>query len=280
MKNFFLVGLGLISLSCGLVAGVQEYSVTPATLAAWQVTGTDRQKLQSQSTLSLPAGAEIVRTFPGGAVVLYTVSRPLFGQTAADWPVLQVGPAALAFTRQGNEGKLVLLLGEELSVLPLAVALDSHGRSAGPLELAVGYDAVAGICVVGFADQVMSFQGGANRAVIEVSLSAGAQNVWAHDSLDVQVFAPASVTPARSTGQPEATNRPALLTAALEKLQQAGSAAGPGNPDRTASATQSSNGPVAETPPPRRPSLEIYTPPAVRRSAEAVRALIAKAGKN
>lgn len=270
MKQIIPLFTGLLIVAGTLTAGVQNYVVTPATLADWKVSGADRDKLQAQDTISLPAGAELARTFSGGAVVFYTVSSPHFGPTPGDWPVVQVGPAALALTRKGIRGELVLLVGETVSILPMDIPLDSSGNCLKPLELALGYDPVSNVGVVAFADQALSYKGTSNGPVVEVAVAAGEKKSWPHDSLEVLVIGPEDTTDdtAKGTDSADAARRAAILKSATVKLRQAGEVIG--GQDGSGSATTKPPGIEAGS------RLEIYTPPAVRHGAGSVRAAIAQ----
>lgn len=270
MKKLTLLS-GILVLASVLTAGVQDHAVTPATLADWQLTGADRAKVQARDTLELPAGAEISRTFPAGTVVLHTVSRPHFGSTSNDWPVIQVGPAALALVRKGVHGELVLLVGEVVSILTAEIPLDAHGQVLQPLEIALGYDPAAKTGVVVFADQVLSFKGTAKDPAGEIAVSAGAKYSWTQDALEVLVItadAPADAVGGLAGGKP--AQRAAQLELAVVQLRQAG---------ETINARNITISAVAARPetPPGGSTLEVYTPASVRHGAAAVRAAIAGA---
>ncbi len=269
MKKLTLLP-GWLVLITALSAGVQDLTVTPATLADWQLTGADRTKLQSQDTLMLPAGAEISRTFTDGAVVLYSVSSPHFGSTSDDWPVVQVGPAALALIRKGIRGELVLLVDNSISILPVEVPLDASGNVMEPLEVALGYDPAAKVGVVAFGDQVLSFKGAANTAGVEIAVSAGERSPWTQDSLEVLVIGPDDPTDAaKGRAGAEAAKRADLLDSAAEQLRHAGEGIG-GRNGTGAGVTKPKTIGVVST-------LEVYTPASVRHGAAAVRAVIAQA---
>ncbi len=273
MKISSLSFIVWIALAGGLTAAAQDYPVTPATLADWQINGAEHSTLQAQDTLSLPAGAELVRSFPVGAVVLHSVSRPVFSSAPADWPVVQVGPAALALTRQGDHGQVALLVGETVQILPVAVQLDAAGRSLQPLELALGYDPVTKTGLVAFADQVFNFHDTANRSVVEVSVSAGEQSPWAQDSLAVSVLG--LDLPTVATGAPHGTveaNRLALLQSFTSRFRQTGKVL-----DTSSGTSPDTKAPQAAAPAAgAAPTLEIFTPPSVRQGPAAVRAAIAR----
>jgi len=270
MKKLALLS-GILVFASALTAGVQDHAVTPATLADWQLTGADRAKVQARDTLELPAGAEISRTFPVGMVVLHTVSRPHFGSTPDDWPVVQVGPAALALVRKGVHGELVLLVGEVVSILTAEIPLDAGGRVLQPLEIALGYDPAAKTGVVAFADQVLSFKGTAKDPAGEIAVSAGARYSWAQDALEVLVITPDGPSDAAgglAGGEP--AKRAALLASAVAQLRQAGEVINAGNITTSAVAARPETPPGGST-------LEVYTPASVRHGAAAVRAAIAGA---
>lgn len=271
MKYFaclFLVGLlGLVS---ALEANVQEINVTPATLADWQVTGANRDELQTQAILKLPAGSEISRTFSSGTVVLHSVSRPHFGSSTEDWPVVQVGPTALALIRRGVHGELVLLVGEQVSPLPFEVLLDANGNVLQLLEVTLGYNPTAHVGVVAFGDQALSFKATTEGSAVEIAVSAGEKTPWGQESLQVQIIgSDEQADKSKGAGTSNKVKRSALLKSAADILRQAGEAIG-GQSGAGVAGKKPQADPIAGG------RLEIYTPASVRRGATSVRAAIAQ----
>jgi len=273
MKKLTLLLAVSIPLVTALPAQVQDYIVTPSSLADWQVNGADPATLQAQSILSLPAGAELARTFSNGAVILYTQSSPHFGAVSADWPIVQVGPAALALVQKGVIGEVVLLVGNTVTPLPIEVPLDSNGNTMQPLELVLGYDPIAKVGLVTFGDQALSFNSPTNSSSVNVAMTAGEKTPWAQDSLEVLVMGPDDgIDPSGSkTTSADAAKQSAMLKSAAEKLREARGMIGgtPGSGTAAGKTTIAKAG----------GGLEIYTPGAVRHHAAVVRTTIAQSLK-
>ncbi len=168
--------------------------LTSATLAAWNATGPAPQVASGQSTIILPAGGQLARTYPAGQLLVHVVSRPFFGATADNWPALEVGPASLTFVLSATGGGMVLL-GDKALPLPSTIAVGSDGRSLQPLDLSLSYD--------NFLNQATLLLNGASYSVaattstsqLQVAVSAGGALGWSLDSLEVS----STPSPAGST---------------------------------------------------------------------------------
>jgi hypothetical protein len=276
VKNFIRFHLICIALVSTALAGVQNFPVTPVTLAGWQITGANTDSLAKEPALSLPPGSELTRTFANGPTMVYAVSRPVFSTEVNDWPVLQVGPAALTFLRNKSQGILVLLVGETITTLPMEVAIDANGRSSRNLEIALGYNPSTGAGVVACGDQVLSFTGSKNSDATLVSIAAGAVNPWPQDTLEVLVITPVADESASQTASDLAGAKPqaASLKALLEKLREAESIAKDHPAGTTASTSSVEPRAASQT-----VGLEVFTPPSVRRSAAAVRIAVEQTTK-
>jgi len=128
MRRYLLSSV--IVLSVGLNADELTLVVSPQSLNGRNLLGTPATGATVGEVSTLPAGAQLVRSFVANALAVNVTSRPVFGQDSADWPVLEIGPDALVFLRQGAEGHLALVLGGKTpQLLPISVKLDSSGQS-------------------------------------------------------------------------------------------------------------------------------------------------------
>lgn len=256
-------------------ASVRSYRLPSGDFSDWTARGVSQTDLAKQSAFTLPAGAELVRGFYGGSVMLAVGSTPHFAQAPTDWPVLQVGPTAVVFTREGAVGRLALVVNETARMLPAEIALDQNGRAREPVELVLGFDPVMQRGAVGFDGQVIAFSTDAVTGAVEVALSAGASQEWPQDWVEVLVLGPDgdNHSPEELTSASHETG-----SSARELLQSVADMLGKGEPVGTASGKDGSAPvPVVATASSMRPTLEVFTPPAVRLGAESVRAILAAA---
>jgi hypothetical protein len=267
MRNTFLTFLAF-ALCLRLAAGEQIITVTPRTLDAWAVSGANKAGLAQDQQLILPAGAQLSRKFSGSVVILHLVSRPILSSIAGDWPILEVGPIALAFTQIGSQGKLVLVIGEEKQIaLPWSVPTDGSA-----VDLVLGYDSVSGTGLVRLGRQSQFFDASSGSAAVEVLLTAGAKSHWQQDAMEVLLLTDDFTDATANTALGGQTGKAGLndkLMAAMDKLRsQDNATAGQGG---TALATNPTTKPTIGS-----SGLEIFTPPAVRHGrADAVRATLA-----
>ncbi len=89
----------------------QTVSLTPQNLDGWSVSGADKSALTKDTQLTLPAGAQLGHAFERNAVIVHAVSHPAFSSSETEWPILSVGPAALALAQKDSAGKFVLVVG-------------------------------------------------------------------------------------------------------------------------------------------------------------------------
>lgn len=272
-----LLLLALPALILGLRLGAAEHllPVTPQTLAGWSVAGAEKNALASGQQLSLPAGAQLSREFSASAVIVHLVSRPVLAETSAEWPILEIGPVALALTGREGQGRLVLVVNADHVIdLPWPVVPDPAHPA---VDLILAYDPVTGAGLVGLKDQIKPFAGASSAQPVAVILSAGEHAAWPQDSLSVLLLAADPPPPvARSGGNGGSTSSRAAtarLKTALDHLSGPAATATPGGPAAPATTAAPEPAPVS--------TLEIFTPPAVRRGrAEAVRALLARTPGN
>lgn len=260
-----LIMTGLLLAGAALSGGSTVSRVTPGALASWSVTGADRTQMSAAKDITLPAGAQLSREVTDGAVVLQLTSQPGWADASADWPILEVGPAAIAFVKAGNEGRLRLLVGDsQEQELPWSFSGDAMAK---PMDLLLGYDPASGAVIVSAQDQTRFFQGGRSARPVEVALTAGDQSEWRQVSMELAVFDPqtevAAEAPRRRSTQDESAAAAGLarLKSLSHRLRETSmdttSASRPGVASDTARAI-----PPAST-------LEVYTPPAVRRGRAA-----------
>lgn len=270
--------LALFGLSFAFGDAQQTILVTPQSLAGWTVTGADRQAMAAQPALVLPAGAQLARAFPGPTLALKVSTRPQFGLTPADWPVLEIGNAALVFMREGGTGKLALVLGTETPVeLPGSYALDADGRSVEPL--AVTFAREGAVVKVEAAGRKLSLPvAPAPEPGLEAVASAGAGNGWSLDRLEVATPTAEAVTAAAAVD----TSAGAPAGSAGGTVDRKSGAANPkteDGPSGTAAAPGPTGAPpaaAAATGKAGAGTLEIFTPASVRHGrADTVRNAVA-----
>lgn len=249
-------------------AAVENLAVTPGTLAGWVVVGAERKVVTVPPTLAVPAGAELSRSFAAGAVLVRVVGTPGWAETAAEWPILQVGEAAVAWMEQGGNGRLALMHGgDPETTLPWRWPLDA----AEPWGLALAYDPDSGAGLVATPEGRRLFATEPSSRGVEVVLAAGASRSWPVDSLRVARIFEESATATRREPRPAAelaaarTAAWAALSSALEVFLAEERQAAAGKPKPAA---------LGRNPAPARP-LEVFTPPAVRSAkVAAVRAAL------
>lgn len=154
-------------------------------ITTWSVVGDDKDQLQREGgTWVLASGAQIFRTIIGDRVSLQIESKPLFGTTAGELPVIELGDAALTFLRTESGGALVLVLGENPAIrLPFTVPLAEDGRSEQPLRITLSR--LGETVVVSAHDRAFQFPGGLVVIAQEIVLSAGSLGSWPIQGLTV-----------------------------------------------------------------------------------------------
>jgi hypothetical protein len=267
MKNTLLFVGWLIS-ALALCAGVKIQSVTPHSLETWTVTGADKAALGHSSDLVLPANAQLSRGFAAELVSIEFRAKPVFAASAEDTAILELGPVALILTREGDQGCLMLDLGDSAPVvLPGRVALDEDGAGVSPVSLQLSYVRSSGAVTVTSFGQTSTFVCEASANPIEVVMTAGAKSALAIESLSIRESTPDDAALGRSnlghTGS-EAKGFSAAADGVNGARPQAigfGMVGAP--PPRAALATAATQGSS---------SLEIYTPPGGRTGrADAIR---------
>lgn len=275
--------LSLFALAFAFCAAQQLVRLTPQSLSNWTVTGADKQALSVSPNLALPAGARLTRSFNASGLALMVTTRPRFDVTPAEWPVLEIGTAALVFTRNGDAGLLNLVLGDNAPVdLPLRFTLDDQGYSVEPIT--INFARTSALVSIEVAGQTMYFPAGPIAgSVLDVVASAGASQEWAFDKMEVTVQSPDLIAPA-DDGSSRAKDTLATETgfsdwktdAAVSQLEFAHTET-PVGPDPSGEPTLTD--PANRLA--RASTLEIFTPPAVRPGrAAAVRAALAGQKQN
>ena len=174
------ISLTLFALSLAVAPQValagQSFPLTAQTVDSWIFTGADRAKLAETPLVVLPGGAQLARNFESGDIAVNLNGGIVFGADPANWPVLEIGSAALVFVRYGEEGGLKLILGDkDPVVLPYVFKLDEHGRSVEPVQLTFALS--GGMVAVNAQQKTQAFPGEfIAGAQAEVVLSAGAES--------------------------------------------------------------------------------------------------------
>lgn len=187
--------LVLTVFTIALQASQQTIQLTPQSLGAWKIVGTAPQTLSGQDDLTLPAGAQLAHTFAATSVTFQVTTKPALGPNPEDWPVLEIGGAALVFVRDGAQGKLLLVVGEgPATMLPWHFALDGEGLSAEVLTLSFGRQEAE--VSIGMSGQMLQFPV-PPASTMETVVSAGATQPWVFQELTVTVATadPVSSTP-------------------------------------------------------------------------------------
>lgn len=189
-------------LFAGLIETVvaAEIAVGGYSLDGWTVTGGQPPPAPSPRSLVLPAGSSISRTFSGTELKVRVTTQPTFSPAAENWPILSVGSASLAFIREGEEGKLALIVGQNVpQILPYSFKLDSAGRATGPVELELGQS--AGNVSVSYGGKVTQFPT-FTTAALEVVIFSGTSQPWAIDRFSVEFPGSSNANVASSGTQP------------------------------------------------------------------------------
>ncbi len=180
--SIILIGLTLTS---GLLSAKQIMSVTPQTLAGWTIVGAEASALAGQPELTLPAGAQLARSFDNGELAVQLKTRPVVGVNESDWPTVELGTTALIFSRNGAVGKLLLSVGGQTpQPLPIEFTLDAQDRSKELLVITLSRQGSS--VSVETAGQILQFKVGPDDSRgLEIVASAGASTPWTFQSLTV-----------------------------------------------------------------------------------------------
>lgn len=177
--------LAAFAFALSLRSAPQTIKVVPSSLTGWIVTGTARTVLAAQPKLELPAGAQLSRQFNSPDLLLRATIQPLVGAESADWPVMEIGSAALLIARDGSYGKLWLVVADDAPVeLPVTFALDAEGRAVAPLT--VIFASRNSVLTVEAAGKTLNYpMTVAQSADPELVISAGTTEPWLFDDLEV-----------------------------------------------------------------------------------------------
>lgn len=184
------------------------------------------------------------------------MSWPTFAVAAEDWPILELGSALLAFVRDGDEGKLVLVIGEKQpEMLPYSFKVDAEGRAIEPVELEVSLHA-KGVSV-SCAGEVHGFPYESGSSKWALTVSSGASQTWAFDRFTIET--PDATDTASEAGR---TGRDGPKTAKDKppSKPQAGEGVGGSGTQSTGAGSASDPARLAAG----AGSLEVFTPPSVR----------------
>ena len=267
MKNTSL----LLSLFTLVTCAADTYTpVLPGTLRGWTVTGAKATSVAASAPLALPAGSQLSRAFGGNAVIVRSISLPVFSSTAESWPLLEVGPASLVMLRRQDAGHLIIVVGGE-QVADLTDSAPLAEASATPVELMLGFDPATSTVVVGWDGRLEAYACPAATSNVEVALTAGDTSAWPQVSLEVLVLGSgASAPPGFSSGsvhRDAATAAAARLESAINRWQAGGPEALTASPAQAAPAASAIAASAV--------TLEIFTPQAVRHAhVSAIRATV------
>lgn len=225
----------------------------------------------------LAKGQEISRGFPGGAVLLRFRSSPVFGDAPENWSVAQVGPLALAFLQEGGKGRIGVLRGEQTEILGEEFVLDVAGRASAALEVIIGFDPFSGTAVQAIGGKIFARSGIVGAWPLEVTLAAGASGDWKIEELTVLVVDEAQANASgASRGDAAGAASANSQSAALDKVFAALRPVPAPAASHTVKTSDGAPHTERKASPAGNTRLEISTPPAVRRSAGKVRAIVAQ----
>jgi hypothetical protein len=279
MKNLTFLFLGSVLVAAALQAGEQTLVVTPQTLDGWTVTAADPSGLSQASMLALPGGAQLSRLFDSDVVTLRLATPVVFGLAGEDFSTLEVGPAALVFSREGMAGQIVLVMGDNRSYpLPFPVKLNLDGSSIDPVEVQLTYDRASGNVIVTGFGQTLSYATEPSPKPVEVVISAGTHEAFTLQNLTVQLLTtddPATRSTNGATGLPSATSTNTHLTASGKRNLSGSLGSGGGALTTTDSGLAAKPSAAAGN-----MTLEVYTPAAVRHGhVDAIRSAVAHGKK-
>ncbi len=209
-------------MASSLVVVTAQEQLTPATLANWSVTGAAAVADPVLGTVTVPAGGQLVRSFPVGKLVINMVSRPFFSPKAVSSPALEVGPATLTFVRDEAGGGMVML-GDQALPLPNSIPLAPDGRSERPIAFSFSYDSNRNEAVLSLDGFSYLLAATLCSQQLEVAVSAGAEMPWTINTLDVMA-SPAQSAPslaAPGDGLPSADLNPNSASADIIPAQPA-----------------------------------------------------------
>lgn len=270
--------LGLTLLLVAPLSAQQSILLTPQTLAGWNITGTDAAKLSQQAELALPAGAQLARTFAYGDLALKVSTAPTIGQNPEDWPVLELGSAALVFSRTHSVGKWVLVLGDEAPLeLPFTFPLDAAGQTGEALEVVLQRaGSTISLAVAGQTIAIPSAMAAGDPT--SVVISSGSAHPWDFKSVQLTTGTNGSLNlESADAGQSrEKTDKvPAVPAGGMGAALGVGESA-----SNYESATDDPADKSVSAPAGASVTLEIFTPPSVRYGrADAVRRTAARLNK-
>jgi hypothetical protein len=264
---------------CELSADQQLYWVTPQTLDSWSLVGASQQVLATGSRLTLPAASQLVRNFRSADIAAKITTQPVIGVDPSDWPVLEIGSAAIVLARKGTEGKAFLVLGDLAPMeLNCQFSLDATGRSAGIITVGLRHQSER--VEVEMSGQKIQFPVALSEGDSwEVVASAGGTSDWEMDSfiVSVQNETSTAVAPNASAGLRQEAEIALLPNGTVTGINASGASIQPG----TSAATEQSSGEQSTSwsvPGRKSASLEVYTPPATRHGrATAAAEAVAKA---
>ncbi len=247
---------------------------------AWVGEPAPVESLLDQNRLELPAEGQLFRGIGAGNATLTLHSSPVFAIESEDVALLEFGSNAIAFTREGEIGRLTLVqLDQVPQVLDYAVVLGEDFRPVEPLAMTITQR--GGDVFLTVQNQIRRFRDSPLSGSAQIVLSAGASEGWSITQLGVTSESLhldetsegefSSDEPTKGSDESTPTNRDEAGTVPADGI---------GTDERAVlDPEDSENTEVGSTN--RAVRLEVFTPSAVRRSRSAeVRAALRNADLN
>jgi hypothetical protein len=190
----------------------QPATATATAAAGWSFTGPSPLDGPAAGAVTLPAGAELLRTVTGDLVSLRLLSQPFFSPQSSGSPSLEIGPVGLSFFRNADGGAMVLL-GDQTLQLPAKVVLGTDGRSRHPLDLTLWFDRGHQTGSLAVADTTYTVAATAPAGPINIAVAAGGEMPWpisalqaVSDGLPAEETLPTSLDQASARGSGKISN--------------------------------------------------------------------------
>jgi len=266
--SFYMV----LALFSGLSAGEPSRPPSAAANAGWVLLGTDQAISPDATEVTLPASAQLARIIDQNTAEIRLRTQPVIAPDFTDWPILELGTAALVLTRNQSAGGLLLVLeGKDPVAVPLAFSFDASGKATKELEIGLTLTESSVKVVLNRSSWQFPLTE-IPRGGLELVATAGTKTSWLISDLQVEAglkslaiasppSAPANSSPAASIAVTAETLR-SQFRAKFESdalARRSAAVAAPGG-QKGANAIS---------------TLEIYTPPSIRHGrAEAIRSTV------
>lgn len=241
-------------------------------LAGWALSGATALD-SSETTVSLPAGAQVSRVFdPGQSVAARVCFEGMLSEDPADVVSVQIGRLTLVLTRSGTHGFVLVADRDWLAEQPLlTVDLGTADGDPVSVDLSAVASAEGSTVRIEIAGEGVDWQAGGNGGEpLEIALSAGrsapvriSQFEFVVDRADTAA-AGNSPSPQTVAGKDLATGVAAASSATAPEVASTREKESISNTSADKQAEAPAAEPESESPP-GRPGLEVFTPPSVRR---------------